>query len=372
MLTELSKRVNLDLKFIEQIISCMHDWVRVVDSEGNVLYMNKAMCEGLGCNLIGQKCYTATGKASPCENCITRKAIFEGVIHEKEEAIKDKIYSVMSSPMYNTEGQIVAAVEVLRDITRMKSLQKKVEEQNNKLMKNLDAAKKLQHSLLPIDFNDSRLDFAFLYRPCESLSGDSLNIFHIDDDHVGMYIGDVSGHGISASMLTVFLSTNLDRSEISPSKALAKLYSKFNEVRILQDMYITVFYIVLDLKNKTLTYSNAGHGVIPFVFGQNKLTLLQSPGIPISDWLPEPEYIDKQINIESGDSIFFYTDGISELKNAINHQFGEDKLLSIVQTTDGSSSYILDTLYTELREFAGEDSMHNLSDDMTVALAKLL
>jgi len=71
-----------------------------------------------------KKCYEAIGKSEPCENCTSRKAVFEGTIQAKEEIIGDRIFSVKSSPIRDENGQITAVVEVLRDITEMKKTER--------------------------------------------------------------------------------------------------------------------------------------------------------------------------------------------------------------------------------------------------------
>lgn len=357
--------------FIDEVINGMYDWVRVIDPDSNVIYMNKAMCEGLGGCHVGQKCYISTGKSEPCPNCISRKAIFDGHIHEKEEIINGRIYSVMSSPLKTEYGEIIAAVEVLRDVTSIRQLQRKVRQQNAKLQRDLDTAKKMQLSLLPSGFHDERVNFSYIYKPCEALGGDFLDIFQIDGNHIGFYIADVSGHGVPSSMLTIFLRSTIDRSILSPSAALARLYEKFNTSGIFQDLYITVFYAVVDFRYNTVTYSNAGHNVVPVVFNRENVKLLSSAGIPISNWLPSPNYTDKSIYLEKGDNIFFYTDGLVEIKNQENKQFGEDRLVEILTCGAGTPDGILEKLISEVGRFVGPQGISAAGDDITAAILQL-
>ena len=91
----------------------MYDWVRVLDWEDHVLFMNQSMAEAVGKNAIGMKCYEAIGRDKPCENCTTRRTVFGGHSSAKEENINGRIYSVMSSPVRDKEGSIIAVVEVL-------------------------------------------------------------------------------------------------------------------------------------------------------------------------------------------------------------------------------------------------------------------
>lgn len=360
--------------FINDVIDGMYDWVRVIDKDSNIVFLNKAMAEGLGNYPIGKKCYSLLGKTGPCENCISRNAIFDGKSHEKEEIIGDRIFSVMSSPLKDEQGEVIAAIEVLRDVTQVRQLQNKILEQNNKLNQDLDTAKKLQRSLLPWNYNNERLSFSFLYYPCETLGGDFFDIFNIDEDHVGMYIADVSGHGVPASMLTVFLRSSINRKATSPSEALTKLYEDFNNSNIFNDMYITVFYVIINLKSRTITYSNAGHNVVPVVFNRgmkDRFELLNSPGIPISNWLPSPGYHNKSLSFMKDDRLFMYTDGVIEIRNSHNEQFGEERLLEILLNDFPTPHMTLNKVMERVKDFIGNDRYSEYCDDITMALMQL-
>lgn len=358
-------------KFIEDIINGMYDLVRVIDRDDNIIFMNRAMCEGLNGARTGEKCYKLIGRDVPCENCISRKAVFDGNPHEKEEIINGRIYSVMSSPLKNENGDTVAAVEVLRDITQVNALQQKIVEQNRKLQDDLNMARKLQCSLLPKGLPEDKLNFSFIYKPCETLGGDFLDIFKIDDRHVGIYIADVSGHGVSASMLTVFLRSSIDKQTLSPSKALAGLYRQFNNNSFDQDLYITVFYAILDLQDLSLTYSNAGHNVSPIIFNTGRFEFMRVPGIPISNWLQNPDYREKATRLNRGDRIFFYTDGIIELKNNRNDQFGEERLLELLLHDNSEPAGTLNRIVDTACSFAGIGNFSEIPDDITVALLEV-
>jgi len=147
----------------------MFDWVRVIDRDDNIIYMNRAMSDGLGSPETGRKCYEMIGRNEPCSNCISRKAVFSGESQEKEEIIHGRIFSIMSSPLKNKAGDIIAVVEVLRETTQIKQLYQRMEEQNRKLRSDLEMARKLQSSMLPSPPKDPRLDFSLVYMPCDSL-----------------------------------------------------------------------------------------------------------------------------------------------------------------------------------------------------------
>ncbi len=357
---------------IEDIINGMSDWVRVLDLDCNIIYINKAMEEALKKPIVGKKCYEAFNKHEPCENCVSRKSMSDVKTYEKEEVFEDKIFSVMSSPLKNSNGDVIAVVEVLRDITGLKQMQKEIVNQNRKLHNDLDMARKLQMSLLPSKLPEGRVRFSFVYKPCETLGGDFIDIFDIDKDHLGIYIADVSGHGVSSSLLTVFLRSVINKNTLSPSEALTELYNEFNIIGFDTDLYITIFYSIIDLNNMTLTYSNAGHNICPIVFGNSRFDVLRKSGIPISDWVDKPEYTNNCISLNKGDKIFYSSDGIIEVRNSSKEQFGEERLLDILLNDKSGPDSILNNIFTKACNFAGIESLSQIYDDITMAILEVI
>lgn len=354
--------------FIEEILNGMYDWVRVLDLENNIIYMNKAMSESMPVFSSTKKCFNHLQEEQSCKNCSTQKAFLEGKPFENEEHIGDKIYSVLSSPIKTESGEIIGMIEVLRDITNLKNLQEQMLEQNKKLKMELNLARKLQNKLLPQKIFSKKLKYSYIYQSCEAIGGDFYDIFKIDESRYGIYIADVSGHGVPASMLTVFLYSTFDKKNLSPSAALKKLFNEFNTSLSDENMYITVFYAIWDIKNNTLTYSNAGHNACPILFNKNKFEILRSSGIPISNWLENPQYKDSQISIEPNDKLFLYTDGIVELKNNKKEQFGEEKLLSILLHSENSLDKTLQNILDAAYQFSGISKSNSITDDITMLL----
>jgi len=304
---------NSSFKFILDILDGMDDWVRVVDRNNSVIFINRSMERDLGVyDLAGKKCYELMGCGRPCENCITDKAVFEGKSFKKEEVFNNRIFSVMCSPIIADDGNIYYAVEVLRDITKEKELEREIIKQNLKLQHDLEMAKKLQMQLLPRDVKLPFLDFSYMYQPCDDLSGDMVNIFQIDKERVGIYIADVSGHGVSASMLTIFIISTLNKKTYSPARALYRLFRQYNLGDFDKDSYITIFYGIYNTRTHVFTYSNAGHNCAPVIIGKNGVKRLYMPSIPISNWVDDPRYYDSTVHIKTGDRLFLYTDGVTD------------------------------------------------------------
>ncbi len=357
--------------FIEDIIDGMQDWVRVIGKDGTVLFVNKPMRDSLGYNAIGRKCFEVLGRSSPCPNCISSLQ-GKNLPNRKEETINGRVFSVTSSPLKSFKlNNVEAVIEVLHDITELKVLSKELEKQNEQLKEDLSMAKKLQCSLLPKQQTiGDKISFSYIYKPCEMIGGDFLDIFEIDEDHVGIYIADVSGHGVAASMLTMFLRAAIDKSSLSPSQALDELYIEFNKNGFEDELYISVFYGIINISDYSISYSNAGLNVSPILFSGNEYKLLRATGIPISNWVDKPEYTEVTQKLKANDRLLFYTDGIIEIKNKSNEQFGEDRIVEHFLSKNLKPSSIISKLVDKALSFSCS-SMRDIMDDITVALLEM-
>src|SRR5699024_6036638 len=106
-------------------------------------------------------------------------------------------------------------------------------------------AKKIQMSILPKKGVFGPLKIDYLYRPSEILSGDMFDIHKIDDEHIGIYISDVVGHGVSASIMTMFIRQTMEsimKDTLSPSDAISNLHKSFLDLNLDDENYFTLFY----------------------------------------------------------------------------------------------------------------------------------
>ncbi len=316
------------------VLESMADWVRVVDNNGNVIYANKAMKEALGSNIINEKCYSVHGSGQPCGFCISKRSMRTLETVQKEELIGDRHFSVKSSPVLNDEGHAIAAVEVFRDVTRERRLENELIEKNKKMSNDLNFAKRLQRRILPKKGDYMGLAVDHLYMPSEMLSGDMYDVYSIDEDNIGIYICDVVGHGVTASMMTMFVRQTMRaiKDEIaSPGEALTELQKRFISLNLEIEKYFTIFYAVYNTRTRELKYSNAGHNCIPIMYNKRELNLLKSTGFPISLLFNEIYYKENSIVLDLEDRVLFYTDGITEVKNFEGMEFGIERLASVVE-----------------------------------------
>lgn len=350
------------------VLEGMADWVRVVDIRGKVIYANKTMKEALGENILDDECYFAIGKENKCSFCITDRSIIKGETVQKEEIINGKYFSVKSSPVEDANGDIFAAVEVFRDVTRERKLELQLIERNKKMSKDLGFAKRIQERILP---NVGRIDnvmIDYIYKPSEMLSGDMFDVFKIDEENVGIYISDVVGHGVAASMMTMFIRQTMRaiKSDIlSPSIALVELHRRFSMLGLETDKYFTIFYGVFNKSTYQFKYANAGHNSIPIKYNEDGLEILEIKGYPIALLFDEMMYDEKKIQLKKDDKILFYTDGITESKDKDGKEFGIESVIEIIEAHKGD-------LLTEIQNNIITYSWGEQEDDFALVLMEVI
>lgn len=351
------------------VLESMADWVRVIDMDGRVIYANRSMKDDLGMDIIGRRCYEIIYDGDACNSCITEKSIEIDEIIQKEKLIKGKIYSVKSSPVKDSQGTIIAAVEVFRNVNRERKLEIELINKNKKMKSDLGFSKRLQQKMLPKKEKLENVSLDYIYRPSETLSGDMFDMYRIDEENIGVYISDVVGHGVSASLMTMFIRQTMRvMAEVSTSPAdrLKELHKSFLDLDLEAEYYFTIFHGSYNIRTKELKYANAGHNCMPIRYNieKNRLDLIENKGYPISSLLREISFKEKTIKIDGGDKILFYTDGVTEARDYSGREFGIEKLIDIIRT---NPQEILKTI--EQKVF--KHSFGEIADDFALLLLEI-
>ncbi len=349
------------------IVEGMIDWVRVVDRGNKVLYANKKMCTDIGRELEGEKCYKLLDRNKKCCDCISCYTLETGKVAKKEVVYNDKTYNVVSSPLKNNEGEILAAVEVFRDVTYSKELTKELNEKNKKMFSDIKFAKNMQYRMLPPKQIYNGLSLDYIYEPSEMLSGDIFDVFKINDRYTCVYICDVVGHGVTASLLTIFVRQTLrtlSKNQHNINKIMKELHKMFLSLNLDSDKYFSLFFGIFDKQTDVFSYVNAGHNTNPILVTNNEISLLRAKGYPICNIFDDVEYDVSTIKLNLKDKLIFYTDGIVEAKDYNQEEFGEDRLVEVV--SEGSN--ILQSIYSSVNKFSAD----NLKDDCAIMLVEVV
>jgi serine phosphatase RsbU (regulator of sigma subunit) len=253
------------------------------------------------------------------------------------------------------ENELSARVNSL---IRLKKTHDELYEKNLLIKKELDIAKKVQQFIIPRDF--SYVSYPSIngrYLPIEDIGGDFFDCYKLGDD-TGILIADVTGHGIPAAMVMTMskMMFGLYAAQIdSPSVLLSRVNNELRKL-ILDNQYITAFYLIYDSEKRQIRFTNAGHArPLYFRRSSGKMLALDTDGlfVGIKD---DTEYQEKTLNVEEGDRLFLYTDGITELKNSQREEFGEKRLARfIIDNAGESGASFCDGLLSEIKFFSGSE-----------------
>ena len=202
-----------------------------------------------------------------------------------------------------------------------------IKRQNEELMISLRSAQRIQKSFLPTEFPKvSGVAFKAVYEACETVGGDIYNVFRIDEDTIGIFIADVSGHGIPSAMITIFMKQEVvyhakqvhlggGYTVSSPAELLKQVNRSFIQNNIGEGIFfVTAVYCTYSLKKRELVYAVAGHHALPILKrADGGVTTLRIEGFPIGWFEDIEEYTEMRCTLEKGDSLLFYTDGLFEL-----------------------------------------------------------
>jgi sigma-B regulation protein RsbU (phosphoserine phosphatase) len=197
----------------------------------------------------------------------------------------------------------------------------------------LEVARQVQLELLPA--KDPQLegyDISAYNFPTEEVSGDYYDWVRIYDDQIGLVIADVSGKGVPAALLMAFLRASLRAAThigYSPHISMAKVnYLLWESIE--RNQFVTAFYGILDVTNKTLAYTNAGHNP-PLLLDKNGESRFLEHGSQPLGMFRDTRYHEYYLTTEPGEILVLYTDGVTEAQNPKGEEFGRERLAAAVK-----------------------------------------
>ncbi len=237
--------------------------------------------------------------------------------------------------------------------------------EKERLERELQIARDIQGFLFPKEA--PRIEgfaLASLARPATEVGGDYYDYIEVSRDEWGLVIADVSGKGVPGALVMAMVRSTLRAEAVGKSSA-AQVLSRVNKSMygdIKDDMFVSLFYIVLNVKKRTLNYARAGHDPSLLFRGKEKrVELLDKGGIALG--LDEGAFLDEtleqgEVELNSGDTLVLYTDGITEAMNSKNEEFGFPRLREIVRQgslldTERKVSALVESVDREITKFAG-------------------
>jgi len=267
-------------------------------------------------------------------------------------------------------GEVVARCHAqlkIRDLTKRLTLANQdLVEKQRLIDEDLKAAAEIQRSLLPQEYpNVDIMDVAWKFMPCQSIGGDIFNLIRLDEDNWGIYMVDVSGHGVPSALVAVSVTQMIHSSEsvvlkrsidhppyyqiVAPPEVLKKLDREYPIERF--EKFFTITYIVLNGQSKRIQYSNAAHPPPVLLHTDGTLEFLDKGGtiIGIGGALP---FEGGENQLRAGDKLFIYTDGIVEYQDEDGNFYGEDRFFDeMKRLKDEPISSMIDGVIASVMDF---------------------
>jgi phosphoserine phosphatase RsbU/P len=220
-----------------------------------------------------------------------------------------------------------------RLVLRNKELQRSVEKgaaQLEQQEQELERAREIQQSLLPRKIPQlPGFEVAAAWRPARTVSGDYYDVFKLDGQRLGICIADVAGKGVSAALMMANVQAAV-RAFASGSESPAQVCDKVNRLlceNIAVGKFVTFLYGVLDCETHIFGYCNAGH-LTPIHISNGAAKMLEGGGAVLGVF-PSWEFEDASVELQAGDRLMLFTDGITEAMDSKENEFGEDNLAAL-------------------------------------------
>ncbi len=276
---------------------------------------------------------TLLSKISELENRQMRSVIVSayGDMDNIRIAMNRGAYDFVTKPIDLNDLEIT----VEKSLKEIEIYRKAMMNQNKliAIQQELDIATSIQTSILPKIFPPfpNRKDFDIYAEmiTAKEVGGDFYDFFLIDKNRVGVIIGDVSGKGIAAALLMAVTKTLLKATALKgiPTDNVLTEVNNILADDSPSNMFVTVFYGVLDTRNGAFEYCNAGHNPPYLISSTGVVKPIENIGGLIVGAMRDVEYESNVIMVIPGDSLFFYTDGVTEAMNKNEEEFGEERLI---------------------------------------------
>ena len=229
----------------------------------------------------------------------------------------------------------------------------------------LNEAREIQRGLMPRRMpNLPGFSLASAWQPAHDVSGDYLAAFKLNESHAALCVADVAGKGLPAALLMSNMQAAL-KSFASENIAPSELCGKLNRIMCGNTplrKFITCFYGDLDVSNRKLTFTNAGHNP-PMLMRSSGECIRLDEGGPVIGAFCESRYSQQEVQLRAGDKLLLFTDGVTEAREASGEEFGEHRLHECLRSYRGTNAAELRArIFSEVAKFCAGD----FEDDATL------
>jgi len=380
---------STDTSFLLQnLMENMTDNIYFKDTESRLIMVNKAYCKWTGltaAEVIGKTDFDLFASAHAQQAFDDEQRIIatgEPIIGvEEKETWENGCITWVSStkmPLKDSEGKIIGTFGISRDITDHKEAEfrasyyaEQIQRIKEEMEEDVRMAAELQKTFFPRSYpvfpsgalpEDRYVDFFHHYNASGVVSGDFCTIIPLSPSQVGIFLCDVMGHGVRAALVTALICALVEETsmvEKDPGSFLAHMNTLLIPILHQEDMflYATACYMTYDTISGQLRYANAGHPVPLHIRGSEHQaewlmedTSQRGPALAITEDI-EFQTFEKQI--QSGDTVLMYTDGLYEVLGEGDEEFGERRLLDAASQFCGQGlPSLVSSLIADARNFA--------------------
>jgi sigma-B regulation protein RsbU (phosphoserine phosphatase) len=244
--------------------------------------------------------------------------------------------------------------------------------EKERISQELEVAARIQRQIIPKDIYEiCGLEIANYFEPAKEIGGDYYDYTQLNENSFCVTIADVSGKGMPAALLLALgrsvLKTLIIAGNTKPKDNLNEL-NRIIYPDISEEMFITIFHSKYDQKSRTLYYSNAGHNPIIVYKAKTDRIELHSVKGPAIGFIENYEYKQGEVQIDIGDVILYYTDGLTEVTNFERKFFGIEQIKRILyENHDKSPNVLKEKILKRVTEFRGDNEQE---DDLTFVILK--
>jgi serine phosphatase RsbU (regulator of sigma subunit)/anti-sigma regulatory factor (Ser/Thr protein kinase) len=366
MVSSRPEQLNLDPNVLLEVCEASSRGVLIASQDGFIIHINRRFIEALNINPDLE-----IGK--PLRNSgifgVTRRADLTLLVDEnKPFEFTNRLRKGNDDMYWNFTGNVFPAGYIIEgeDVTEQVLKLEEAEQRERKYEQKIAIAQRLQRDLFPSNFQKKRIDIHTHLMTADDLAGDFFSITELSPNAIGVVIGDVVGKGIPASLMAMSIHTLfMQEAKLmrSPSELLTlingMLHSRFKG----DFWYATAFYAKILVTKLSITYSRAGHE-FPLLFrnATGKIEELTGQGLPLG-MFPSSHYETRQVNLNEGDKLLLFTDGLPDAVNPRGERFGHERLkLFLERNGNNSAEEILEDLKIEIEDFCeGEPHVDDIA-----------
>lgn len=370
-------RQGASSRLLQEVLDSLPHWVSVKDQHNRYLLVNRALAGAFGMSpqaFIADKnarphvsLRTDGGSTHEMDARVLREGLRQEVprmpvrLHDGSEQIR----RLVKFPLLDAQGRPEGIIGWSEDITEQVATETHLAQRNQQLMEDLTLAAEFQRTVLPDIEHTEYLEVSYRFLPHSLVSGDVYKWFYNREHEYNFFLGDATGHGFAAAFLAMMVHVSLSntRGDMPPVDVVKRLNTRLCEQNLDGKFISGVFFRIK--QDGTLRYCSAGHPPLVLVRDDGHVELLATGDGMALGWFPEPPggYREHALQLQPGDRLYAYTDGITEWANAEGRQFGLQHFAAFVGAHHGQAAdVLLDGLLSEVRSFsAGAPNTDDIS-----------